>query len=90
MSEERKTIIHYESPETDEMSSDMHIMGTKEDILKAFVRIALCMKNTMNVDIAKLAVILPMLVDLEKAAIESSVIIDNNAIHKAKGGGSDG
>lgn len=90
MSEERKTIIHYESPGTDEMSSDVHIVGTKGNILKAFVRIALGMKNNMNIDIAKLAVILPMLVDLEEAAIESSFTIDNNAKRKAKDGGSDG
>lgn len=58
--------------------------------MKAFVRIALSMKANMNVNIAKLAVILPMLVDLEKAETESSVTIESNAIHKAKGGGSDG
>lgn len=90
MSEERKTIIHYESPGTDEMSSDMHIMGTKEDILKAFVRIAVSIKNNMNFNIAKLSVMLPILVDLEQATIESSVTIDNNAIRKAKDGGGNG
>lgn len=90
MREERKTIIHYESPGTNGSSSNLHVKGTLGGILKAFVRIALSMKNNMDVDIAKMAVILPMLVDLEKAAIESSVTIDNNAIRKEKGGGSDG
>ena len=45
MSEERKTIIHYESPGTDGSSAEVHIMGTSEDILKAFVRIAVSMKK---------------------------------------------
>ena len=89
MSEERKTIIHYESPGTDGSSAVVEIKGTSEDILKAFVRIALSMKNNMNLNIAKLAAILPMLVDLEKAE-GSLVTIDNDAIRKAKGGGSDG
>lgn len=90
MSEERKTIIHYESPGTDGSSAEIHIMGTSEDILRAFVKITISMQKNMNINIAKLAVMLPMLVDLEKAAIESSLTIDNNAIRKAKDGGSDG
>lgn len=86
MSENRKTLIHYESPGTNGASADVRITGTGETLIRAFVRIAIHLEDHLHFSAERLSMVLPALMALEKAGT-TIVSTDMEAIRKAKEGG---
>lgn len=86
MSENQKTLIHYEAPGTDGSLADVTITGTGETLICAFVKIAICLENQLHFSPERLSMVLPVLMAQEKA--ETTIDgTDMEAIRKAKEGG---
>ena len=86
MSEKRETLIFYKSPGTNGASADIRIAGTGEELLRAFVKIALSLEGHLHLNRTKLVTVLPLLMELEKSGT-TVISADLEAIRKAKEGG---
>ena len=81
--------IYVEKLESSE-SATLEMDGTGPELLGGLALICIGLHDRYNVDIAKLAKILPKIVNDEVLAIAQKQIFDLGAIEKMKGGGSDG
>ena len=65
----------------------VEMRGTRAEIMSAIVRLIYSARERIGLDVDLFALALPMLVQLEKATLTGSEMIDMGAIRQAKDGG---
>lgn len=64
--------------------ANVHIQGTGAEVVEALVRLTYSASTRFSIDVQRFAMMLPALVELEKASLDHTETIDMGAIRRAQ------